>query len=210
MEVIQAKKNAIKNVSYMYMKHLLFVEYGISKSQIHSCVKKNVKVKYVKPTEMCDVIPAYLENYREQWDSINIICRSDFDRQQSCLTFMGETITTSSLIEGYDKNRDRIIFVLDAIHGYTDYVYIYTNLKAYSAVLKKVCIDAYYKTADVDVNTAMQKDLFLSTNVTSLGTHMCTEWSVVRGFMKRNEDNLSSILHAKQKLFDKPSSVALN
>ena len=141
---------------------------------------------------MCDLITAYLEKSNEQWDSINIICKGECDKQRSCVTFMGETITTSPLIEEYDKNREKIISVLGTIQNYTDSVYIYTDLKMFSATLKKICIDAFY--------TAIQKDIFISTVANK---NMYVDWSVYQGFMKEIDANVVHIFHAKQQLFEK-------
>ncbi len=189
------------------MTHLVFVEYGISKSQLYSCIKRGVKIKFIRTKEMCDIIPVYLDNYNKTWDSINIICNSDCDKQQSSLTFLGETVTTSPLIEEYDKNRNKIMSVLNKIYEYTDYIYIYTNLKMYSATLKKICIDAYYKTTYP--NTAVYKDIFVSTNAsTKDNMNMSADWSVINGFLKKSEDNQVYILHAKNQLFNtSPSNI---
>jgi hypothetical protein len=189
------------------MKHLVFVEYGISKSQIKSCAKRNVKIKFIKTNDMCEVIPVYLQNYNMQWDSINIICNSTSDKHRSCLTIMGETITTSPLIEEYDKNRDKLIHVVDAMREFTDFIYIYTDLDMYSATLKKVCIDAFYK--NTDINTSEYNDIFVSTKIASKDNNMSSEWSVVQGFIKRTDENVKYISHAKQNIFnDIPSIIS--
>ncbi len=176
------------------MKHLLFVEYGISKKRFKSCVKKNVKVKFVETNEMCEFITEYLNHSNTTWDSINIIFNGEYDKQQMSLSFMGETITTSPLLEEYDKNRNKIIELLNTIQIYTESIYLYTNLNECTDSLKKLCVDAFYKTEN------QTNDIFVTTHVFSQeNTKMNTEWSVVLGFLKNNSQYVS---HAKKVLFD--------
>jgi hypothetical protein len=179
------------------MKHLVFVEHGSSNKRFKSCVKKNVKVKFVEKHEMCEFITEYLNDSNTTWDTINLFFDGEYDKQQMSLSFMGETITTSHLLEEHDINRSKIIDVFNTIQIYTDYIYVYTNLTDGSVSLKKLCIDAFSKT------TKQPNDIFVTTNVFSQeNTNMNTKWSVVLGFLKQNNDNSEYISHAKKVLFN--------